>query len=477
MKMSRFLPEFIFAFCIPLLSFSQGKTEYFPSTLKYKLDLRIDHKNEKLTGSCELTISNKTDSTMEKIPLLLYRQLSVKSAVNEEGGPLRFTQDIICIKGWEKIQVNFIEIFLEEKLLPGAQRTISINYDGFLSGYSADGWRYVKDHIARDFTMIRTDGFGYPVVGYPSDPEMMAITRERYEYAIDVTVQKDLRVVSGGELIQVKETDEETTYSFRSKKPSWRLDIAIADYLAIERNRNKVFCFRTDTAAAKAMLDALEKTVETYSEWFGDIKDYKGYTIVEVPEGYGSQADVSSFCLTADNFKNPKDNSGLYHELSHLWDIIPFENEPCRLESEGRAQFLQFLLSEKFDNKGDAISNAIQRYLNDIQKNFRKNAGYQAIPVRDYGISNMTEYSYTLGMIFFAMFYDLAGKENFNKAIRSYVSGDYKNGASLDDFVGCCKKYAFFNAEKFFNDWIYSVNAIKLIVDGASYEELKALYR
>jgi aminopeptidase N len=245
----------------------------------------------------------------------------------------------------------------------------------------------------------------------------------------------------------------------------------------IEKNRNKVFCFSADSARAETMLEVLVKTTETYSDWFGDMKDYKGYTIIEVPEGYGSQADVTSFCLTADYFKNPKENTGIYHELSHIWDVKPLEAEPCRFESEGRAQFLQFLLSQRFDDKSDAISNAVQRYLDNIRKDFTENEGYQSIAVKDYGIADITEYSYTLGMVIFAMFYDLAGEENFNKAIRSYFSAFYQKGATLEDFLNCCKKYAPFNAEKFFNDWIYSTNAVKLIVEGTSYEDLKSLYR
>lgn len=448
-----------------------------PTTLHYYLDLRIDYKNEKLFGRCQLTISNNTDSPVEKIPLLLYRQLSVKSAGDENGAALHFIQDIANIAGWERLQVNFVEITLEKELLPGGHRTISIDYEGFLSGYSADGWRYVKDHIGRDFTMIRTDGFGYPVVGYPSEAEMMAITRERYDYTLDVTVQEDLTVVNGGELINITQANGETTYSFQSKKPSWRLDIAIADYLTIEKNKNRIFCFKADTVRAKSLLNVLESTVETYTEWFGEIKAYKGYTIIEVPEGYGSQADVTSFCLTADNFKNQMENTGIYHELSHLWDVKPLEKEPCRFESEGRAQFLQFLMSQRSDSKSDATSNAISRYMDVTKKDFRENPGFQSIPVKNYGIADMTQYSYTLGMIIFAMFYELAGEENFNNSIRLYLSTYSEKGATLDDFIMCCKKYAPFDAEKFFNDWVYSTNAVKLIVEGTSYDDLKALYR
>ena len=223
-------------------------------------------------------------------------------------------------------------------------------------------------------------------------------------------------------------------------------------------------------------MNALEKSMEKYSDWFGNIKDYKGYTIIEVPEGYSSQADVASFCITADNFKNPSDNSAIYHEISHLWNVKPLEAQPCRLESEGLAQFLQFLISEQIENKCDVVSGMAQNYLNNIRKNFIERPEFQKIPVKDYGTSDMTQYSYTLGMVVFAMFYELAGQENFNSAIKDFYSSYSEKGATLEDFIACCKKYSLFKSDRFFNDWVYTANGIKCIIEGISYNELRSAY-
>lgn len=447
-----------------------------PATLRYKIDLKIDYRNEKLLGNCEITISNGTSNSLNEIPLLLYRLLTVKSVEDENGTPLTFKQDIVSVSGWEILQVNFINISLLNSLSPGKQKKVKIVYDGFITGYSNEGWRYVKDHIAPDFTIIRPDGFGYPVIGYPNEADMMAIVKERFDYGVSVTVPENLIAVSGGELMHVENNKNEKTYTYQSKKPSWRIDIAIADYLLTEKDRNKVYCFRADTAGAVKMLNALKKSVEKYSEWFGEIKDFKGYTIIEVPEGYGSQADVTSFCITADNFRNPKDNNAIYHEISHLWNVKPLDKLPCRFESEGLAQFMQFLLSEQIDQNPGAVSGAVQKYINNIQKAFREKPEYQEVPVKDYGVSDMTQYSYTLGMVIFALYFDLTGQESFNKALRAFFSTYGEKGATLDDFIACCKKYSGFDTQNFFNDWIYTTNGVKQIVEGTTYEKLRAAY-
>jgi len=60
---------------------------------------------------------------------------------------------------------------------------------------------------------------------------------------------------------------------------------------------------------------------------------------------------------------------------------------------------------------------------------------------------------------------------------RSFYSSFGDTGATLDEFINNCKRSVPFNAERFFNDWIYSTNAIKLIIEGKSYNESKDYYK
>ncbi|MGD0755850.1 MAG: hypothetical protein ABR927_12400 [Bacteroidales bacterium] len=448
-----------------------------PKTLDYKLDLKIDYNNDKLYGKCEMTISNGTNQPIEKVPILLYRLLSVKSVENENHNPLSFTQNVISISGWEKLQVNYVEISLNKTLAPGEIRKINLVYDGYLLGYSDEGMRYVKDHIDRNFTIIRTDGYGYPVIGYPNEKDMMAIVNESYDFLLTITVPDGIMVVTGGELVEQKKTGDETTFVYRSKKPSWRLDIAMTDYKILEKGKDKIYYFKTDSAGAKLMMTDFDKSLELYTSWFGALKDYKGFTIIEVPEGYGSQADITSILITADNFNKPGEVLTLYHEASHLWNVKNLDPQPCRFESEGLAKFSEFLLSEKLDHKKNAISQAAQGYLDEARKDFLEKPESQNIPIKDYGVKDMTYYSYTLGMVAFAVFYDLVGQDNFNKIIGSFYSNYNSKGATLDEFINHCKKSAPVDLERFFDDWIYSTKAIKLVAEGKTFKELIQYYK
>jgi len=467
----------IFIAIVITSSTSLSQTNFLPKTIHYELDLRIDYDTEKIFCDCEITISNHTDQPIEQIPILLYRLLTVKSVTDENNRAIPYSQNVISVSGWEKLQVNFIEISLEKKLDPNERRTIKIEYEGYLLGYSETGWRYVKDHINKDFTIIRTDGFGYPIIGYPNDRDMMAIVKERYHYLLNVSVPNGLKLANGGKLVKKMKNGEMTTYTYQSIKPSWRLDMAISDYHLLEKNENSVFYFAEDSAGAENIMLALEKSVNTYSEWFGHLHNYQGFKIIELPEGYGSQADITSILMTADNFTPPYKTTGIYHEISHLWNVIPLDPQPCRVESEGLAQFLQFLLLKKLNNQVNAIEDAAEKYLKRIQTSFKKNPKYRTIPMKDYGIQGMTDYSYTLGMVVFAILYEMVGDNHFNKMIGTFYSKYDKTGATLDDFINICKKEAPIDLTLFLNDWLDTTKAIDDVIEGKTYKEFVHYYK
>jgi hypothetical protein len=469
--------QILFLILIFLSKAFSSEVKEFPNTLEYKLDIRIDYNTRKLYGKCEITVFNGTEEPIKNIPILLYRLLAVKLVENEDNVPLSYSQEVVSISGWEEIQVNFINITLSKLLSPGEQLKIDLEYEGYLFGYSSEGWRYVKDHIDKSFTLIRTDGFGYPVIGYPSENDMMQIGKQKYDYQIKITVPEELIAVTGGKLVDRTTANNNTTYIFRNKKPSWRIDVAISDFKVLEKGENKVFYLADDSLGAQKIMKALYESYELYTSWFGPLNNFQGFSIIEVPEGYSSQQDVTAIILSAENFKNISDMRTIYHEIAHSWNVTNMEYQPCRFETEGFAQFMQFLLLEKLDKKENAVSEAAQAYLDRVRDTFKKNEEYQAIPIKDYGIHGMTDFSYTLGMVVFTLFYDLVGPEHFNKIIGSFYLNNYLAGATMDEFINHCKNLAPFNLKSFFDDWIYTTRGIEFVVEGKTFNELLQYYK
>jgi hypothetical protein len=448
-----------------------------PGILEYNLDLKIDYETEKLDARCEMMLLNRSDRPIRQITLILYRLMTVTAVENEKRQTLAYTQTVTSVSGWEKLQVNAVEIALIDPIPPGEQTRINMAYNGYLLGYSETRWRYVKDHIDKNFTILRTDGFSYPVIGYPNDKDMWAIVTERYDYTIRVTVPAGLTAVTGGRLIDRTETGDETTFVYRSKKPSWRMDIAISDYRIMEQGKNRVSYFADDSLGARKVLNAMQAAFDLYTGWFCPLDDYRGISIIEIPEGYGSQQDITAVILTADNFTKEDAMTGIYHEMAHSWNVKNLEPQPCRFESEGFAQFMQFLLCEKLDHKQSAVAEAAQRYLDRIRTQFTEHKEYRVIPVKDYGVRNMTDFSYTLGMVVFAVFYDLTGPDLFNRMIGTYYSGHHASGGTVDTFIEHCEKLAPVDLRPFFEDWIYTAEGIGQIMEGKSFGDLVKYYK
>ncbi len=305
---------------------------------------------------------------------------------------------------------------------------------------------------------------------------MMFINQQKFDYNINITVPAEMFVVTGGKLIDKTIEGDEITYTFSNKKPSRRIDIAISDYKTLEEGENKVYYFASDSISARKIMNALQTSFELYTSWFGPLDNYQGFSIIEVPEGYSSQQAITAIILSAENFRGSNDMRVVYHEMAHSWNVTNLDPQPCRFESEGYAMFLQTLLLEKLDNRKDMVSTEAQSFLDRIRNAFSENQEYHTIPIKDYGIKGMTDYSYTLGMVVFSIFYDIIGQECFNEIIGSFYLAHHNEGATLEDFIDHCKKISPVDLEEFFNDWIYTTKGIKLVVEGKTFEELKEYY-
>ena len=192
----------------------------------YDLKLLFDFSNEILDGTCNVTIENKSDSSIDKIPFLLYRLMTVNSIQNQQGKELNFSQKNVSFPDFEKLQVNSIKI--DENILPHSTIALKIQYSGHLLGYQETGMQYVKDKISENFTLIRNDAYSYPILAKPSiDFLRKNILSNNFTYRLSVTVPDTLMVANGGLLLSKTTENGNVTYKYESKEPSWRIDIAV----------------------------------------------------------------------------------------------------------------------------------------------------------------------------------------------------------------------------------------------------------
>jgi len=182
---------------------------------------------------------------------------------------------------------------------------------------------------------------------------------------------------------------------------------------------------------------------------------------------------VTSILQSASAFKDENRIYELYHELSHIWNIPSIDKNPCRLESEGLAMFLQYLVTEKLNNKHGILDSSATQVFKNLKSRFADDSVAFNTPIKDYGWKQMTDLSYRKGMLFFYLLYKSVGEVEFMKTIKDYY-GLYRNkGATIDEFTKLLvTELKSKQIETLVNDWIYTNKSSQNIMTRKSLQDL-----
>ena len=465
-------------FCIHCQSPSHVESQVLADTLSYDLKIEVDYDQEKIFSECALTIQNPVEDPLNTVPLNLYRLLDVTSVKDIDGKDLPFSQDIAKFSDWEQLQVNHIRVKISPSLAQGKKKTLVIRYEGHLLGYS-EVMRYVKDHIDRKYTILREDCLTFPEVGLLSWKSNHGKILQRYDFTASITVPQPLIVANGGELISINESDGKATYTYKSLEPSWRMDFAVAEYeiLKNEPEKLRIFTFPNNKEGAHSLLESLRKAKELYTGWFGPLKDFRGLTVIEVLQGYGSQKDVTAILQEESAFNGTESHYEFYHELSHFWNVKSRDELPPRFESEGLAMLLQHLVQEKLEGTPNAVEKAVNAMRDRLRKNFAQHSDWKDVPMIDYGKKDITDLSYRKGQLFFYILYELMGEEPFLETMGSFYQKYYDTGATAQQFVEHVKNLSSKNLDRLFEEWVFGAQSSELIMSETSIADIIKRYR
>jgi len=458
--------------------FFSEKIAVYPDPVTYDLAIDVDYDSGSLAAVCKLTVKNPGAEPVAVVPLNLYRLMEVASVTDGSGKPLEFGQRVSIFEDWREFQVNHVRVKMNPPLAPAASATLVIRYGGPLLGY-AEAMQYVKDRVDKDMTLIRSDSLAIPEIGIPSWRENRARGLKNYTYTVSVTVPTSLVVANGGRLVSRTESKGKATYTYASKVPSWRIDLAISDYEILETADAglKVFALPADKEGGRALLDRLTGVLGLYGRWFGPLKSFHGLTVIEIPAGCGSQADAAAIIQEAEAFKDPSKRYTFYHELSHLWNVAAKDPLPCRFESEGLAMLLQHLVEEELDGTAGAAEKAVSQSLVRLGKNFTEHPAWKAVPMIAYGEKDLTDLSYRMGQVFFYLLRESLGEKAFLNIVGGFYQDHAATGATTRQFVEYVKKRSAISLDRFFDEWVFTAKAAELVASGTSLASLVERYR
>jgi hypothetical protein len=454
---------------------AQKKNDYNTMLVinRYDWTVRLDFDNKLMEATCKVEVTNKGNRSVKKLPFVLYRLLTVRN-VKSDGTSLSFAQSIRSFDDHIRLQSNFIIVELKKSLLPNQSITLEMEYDGALHGYTEVGWNYVRDKIDPKFTILRPDCMAYPELGYPSHKINKQFSKANFDYRVSITIPDSLVAVNGGTLGSVNSMNGQTTFEFKNVEKAWRMDIAIGKYGRLTDNGLTVYYFKQDSLGAKRVLAALQKTIRLYTNWWGPLSNFKGFSIIEIPDGFGSQADVTSILQSASAFKDSTEIHQAYHEISHLWNVDL--KAPSPRWEEGLATFIEYLTIEKLEHR-EYLDYVTDWLLPVVRREVTNDERLKTVPMVDFGKHGMTDYSYSLGMIAFRILYQTLGEDKFNHSLRAFYKEYSDKEATTEDFMRITIQVSGKDMSTFFNDWFFTTGYIRHLDRKSTFDEMAMLYK
>jgi Peptidase family M1 domain len=445
---------------------------------RYELRVRIQPAEEHLTASARITLSNPTAAPQREIPFLLYRLLAVDAAEDEKGAALAFHQAVVSMSDEKNWQVNSVTLTLREPLPPGGTTRITLKYSGAIFGYR-EVMGYVRDHIGEDYTLLRPDALAYPMLAGPSFPSLSAAYDTLFAYDLEITVPSGTIVASGGLPGGVSVGEGTQTFRFANRVPTWRMDIAATKFKVLKNDAGNlvVYAFPEDEAGAGNLLKEMQRVMEFYTLRFGPSKKATAYTIIEIPDGWGSQASDFYILQAAAAFKDPKRAHELYHEIGHSWNVkaIP-EVRRTRWFDEAFASYFEALALREFEGQ-KAFNDRMAMYREHFRNEAKKNSRSATTPITEYGKEELGGNSYTKGPWSLYVLHQIVGDEGFNQIIRTFLADFSDRPAGFGDFQGVAERVSKRELSRFFREWIFGSESSELLMGNASLQEIVERYR
>jgi len=251
---------------------------------------------------------------------------------------------------------------------------------------------------------VREDAYSFPVLGVPSLARDRSIRRDGFTFDAQVTVARGFAVAAGG-FAGRAESATGTTYRFSSRDKVPFLNLCIARFRTLAGKGFTVSYLPGDEAEARKIGLRTEEALALLTKWFGPPPEAPDLALVEIPSGWGSQADrISGIILTADSFHDPTRLYELYHELAHLWNP-PDLDRPSPRWNEGLSMWLQQVIAENPEGLNASSERAVAGVLDSPDERLK------SVPFASYGTQGMTDASYGVGRLYFLVLERVVGRD------------------------------------------------------------------
>ena len=432
-----------------------------------------------LSATAAITFTNRNESPITRIPVVLYRLLQVEEVRNERTGLLKFEQRLGRLHGWEQYQANVVTIDLDRPLSPGSQMTIEIDYTGQVVGIRESGMLYVQDSLDPEFTIIRAESAIYPHLADPTRESLQyrfGRGGDDFDQTVSITVPDGV-VVASGLLLSDKQTkDGSATWHYRSRDPNTQIILPMAPYEVIESAAARVYFFPGDREGAQRVAEGIGGARTMLEEWFGPLHEDPSFAVVEIPAWYGSQALRPTVILDARAFQDARAMPQLYHEISHFWNVRDPSPAPCRWD-EGLAMYLQEVVQGELDGNSEDLIVAWNDGLQGLNRELKDHPEYRDVPLIRAGERNLTSVlSYRAGQLMFALLEHRLGRHRLLEVLGAFYQKYAASGATSEEFADFVLVHAP-SARRVIDEWFLGSAYSDLVLAEKDFDALVERYQ
>ncbi len=460
------------------LANANDNIELLNSTLITKLHLDASPDRAQMLAAYQVSFRNKGDAPLEKVTILLNPGLQVSKVLGAGGRKLQTRNRNAHIAGREPLRLNAVDITLASPLKHNSRREIVIHYAGSLEDLSLVGLPQSREVLHPTFTMLRAQGFAYPVF---ARPEMQAIEAawhgKPFHQVAFVEVNGNQKVVGNLAFAEKTINSGKTNFELKSTQPTGPLALAIGDY-DIGRNSGISTAYRGgQSAAATNIATAVQTYAHSLTRKLGAPKSDAMLTILSVPDGYGSghsegliYVEDSMFdaaTLTGDTDFAAKVRGA----VRDMWLLNPSHSTGHWANGVDR-----FILASNTPSTDILVFK--EQLFGEVLALEAQNEKLGKTPLTDFTIEGFDAEADIINTLAFAVLHDLLGDEGFwglTRQLRADLSAGYTDTSTVLDFLDRTLENR--SAKKFVTNWFEKGRMGKDLAKAKTYAELVKRYR
>lgn len=509
----------ILTLVIAFSSFAQNNTSYWQQKVDYKMTIDMDAKNHQYKGTQELTYTNNSPDTLDRVFYHLYfnafqpgSEMDVRSRTIADPDsrvkdrisklspgeigyikPTSLTQDGTPLK--IEVAGTVLEVKLNKPILPGQSTVFNMKWDAQIPVQIRRSGRDNAEGVAYSMAQWYPKLAEYDFQGWHADPY---IGREFHgvwgDFDVTINIDADYTIGGTGYLQNPAEIGHgyslpgQKTIKPKKGKYSWHFiapnvhDFTWAadkDYVHdVYNGPNGVelhFFYKNNPEIAENWKNLQPKTaalMEFFNENIGEYP-YKQYSVIQGGDG-GMEYGMCTLITGERKFGSLVGVTA--HEMAHSWFQFLLATNESKHEwmDEGFTSYISDEAMEVVMGEGDNPNPHAGSYRGYVFLAKSGNEQPQSTHAdryasnRAYGIT-----AYSKGAVFLSQLEYVIGKENLQETLKRYFSEWKFKHPTPNDFIRVAEKVSGFELDWYLTDWTQTTNTIDYKIQSVVSEEGK----